>query len=1022
MQDSRKPQSHELLEVYEHALRMKAKDTEAVFFLTAQLPKLNVFEHEYFLPELLAIFFSADVTLFGKITDWLAEAYGVTEAQRLVGHAISNWAGMPLVFERTSSYGTIIACRCGAPKDAGDGGGDDESDDEVTDAYGKSKKNPHGSASKFVEEVAATTETQPFIKGTILAAVREGDLVRLKSHSRLWWTVFEMRPARGAVLLCNKESRVTGSLTAAKREPKTEYKEVKIAALLGCLVRREGVLSPRTMEHYNKQSRDIEFQDRLICCPKDSEREGFVGASADGYFGEGSRRVTILFQIPGPDLRTSLVRIKALVAEFPKPDEGCVNSQLAGPASSKKILRPPTDPVEHMQYQAQAKAWVSRWEEAQRARQLLQKMEPLGCVLLRERWLLTARALKTISRGSTELLQDYIDMTASAGREGKLRAKDCRVAWESLRPTTSADFPALSKARAYLKIRGMGKDKAFFDEEGRLRPDAMKADPLSRGILEAASTYLADRSIVFLDQSLDCIKVPSSVAANLDEAAVLVAAAIYDHYLMGGVESMPSEARTVYVGVETARAFLTPGDVLLVRGSLGDEAQAQAGSGTNRNQTWVQIISVDLLFARLRVVPCTVPPPLCWYEPSLRPESLSHAGSIDAPAMWLPLSRVWDVVVCRLLPMLDPAEATERRGRHLIFVSPMPSPAQALAVLGAFDRKSDSGESAAAKQKQEKAEPGKGKGKSTGNQRRVLRRSIPPPLPSSPGRDAKRASQELRSSRSGARFSIAALSYFTDAVIVAWSAITVVPQPFINVRGELMKPTSQDCQVLYELDVAHVSRPYDWLRVYSGAGVGCQISGLESLQQYYCRVTASATLPQTLEFRRGGKPNDIEKVLELERRRAQTVVTTLGLAVSAAPTISSWEQSTSGSARGLVTVFSKDTFFVPELPAECFFQVEASLGPADRGTARDEDDEAAASNWAAVGRTRKAQCWCVGPFSGRSILMRTRVVNQIGQPGPSSPVAIVMVPELSQGAERSDVTGKKGRDRLNDSGISDITR
>lgn len=1013
----------------EHALRMKAKDTEAVFFLTAQLPKLNVFEHEYFLPELLAIFFSADVSLYSKITDWLAEAYGVTEAQRLVGHAISNWAGMPLVFERTSSYGTIVACRCGAPKDAGDGGGDDESDDEGTDAYGKSKKNPHGSASKFVEEVAATTESKPFIKGTILACVREGDLVRLKSHSRLWWTVFEMRPARGAVLLCNKESRVTGSLTAVKREPKTEYKEVRLAALLGCLVRREGVLSPRTMDQYNKQTRDLEFQDRLICCPRDAEREGFVGASADGYFGEGCRRVTILFQIPGPELRTSLVRIKALVAEFPKPEEGAMDSQLAGPAS-KKILRPPTDPVEHMQYQAQAKAWVSRWEEAQRARLLLQKMEPLGCALLRERWLLTARALKTISRGTTELLQDYIDMTASAGREGKLRAKDCRVAWECLRPTTSADLPALSKARAYLKIRGMGKDKAFFDEEGRLRPDAMKADPLSRGILEAASTYLADRSIVFLDQSLDCIKVPSSVAANLDEAAVPVAAAVYDHYLVGGVESMPSpsEARTVYVGVETARAFLTAGDVLLVRGSLGDEAQAQAGSGANRNQTWVQIISVDLLFARLRVVPCTVPPPLCWYEPSLRPESLSHAGSIDAPAMWLPLSRVWDVVVCRLLPMLDPAEATERRGRHLIFVSPMPSPAQALAVLGAFDRRSDSGESAAAAaaKYQQKIEPSKGKDKGTGNQSKVLRRSIPPPPPSSPGGDAKRASQELRSSRSGARFSIAALSYFTDAVIVAWSAITVVPQPFINVRGELMKPTSQDCQVLYELDVAHVSRPYDWLRVYSGAGVGCQISGLESLQQYYCRVTASATLPQNLEFRRGGKPNDIEKVLELERRRAQTVITTLGLAVSAAPTVSrtGWELSTSGSARGLVTVFSKDTFFVPELPAECFFQIEASLGP-DKGTARDEDDdEAAASNWVAVGRTRKAQCWCVGPFSGRSILMRTRVVNQIGQPGPSSPVAIVMVPELSQGAERSDVAGKKGRGpgRLNDSGISDLTR
>jgi len=237
-----------------------------------------------------------------------------------------------------------------------------------------------------------------------------------------------------------------------------------------------------------------------------------------------------------------------------------------------------------------------------------------------------------------------------------------------------------------------------------------------------------------------------------------------------------------------------------------------------------------------------------------------------------------------------------------------------------------------------------------------------------------------------------------------------VPQPFINVKGVLVTPTASDCQVSYELDIAHVSRPYEWLRVYSGQGLGAQVSGLEHLQQYYCRITASAALPQTLEYRRGGRPDEVEKAQELERRRAQTVVTTLGLATSFAPYVSTWEPSASGSARGLVTVYSKDTFFVPDLASECFFQIEASLGPSVVSS-RDDDEQ---ENWIVVGRTRTAQCYCVGPFAGRSILLRSRVVNQIGQPGPPSPVACIVVPDL----ERKPSSKNRG---LNDSGISELT-
>ena len=590
------------------------------------------------------------------------------------------------------------------------------------------------------------------------------------------------------------------------------------------------------------------------------------------------------------------------------------------------------------------------------------------------------------------------------------------MAWECLRPVTSADLPALSKARAYLKMRGAGRDQAFFDENGRLRPEAMHVDATSRGILEAASTYLADRNLVFLDQApLGSTKVAADVAMHLDEAAFPVASATYDHYLVGSDAGAKADVRNVYIGVETARAYLTAGDAMLIRGTLGAEAQAQAGIGASKNQTWVQIISVDLLFARLRVVPCSAPPPLCWYLPSHRPEALSHEGSADTPALWLPLSRIWDATVCRLLPMSDPSDAEARRGRHLIFVTPMPSPAEALAVLAAFDRKPDS----------EAAAPGSGPeqaqqrgGGSLGRKSSLLlastkqksrRSSTPGGLP-----ETVRSSQE----RGGGRFSVVALGFFTDAVIVAWSAVKVVPRPFINVRGELVTPTAQDCQVHYDLEIAHTSKPYEWLHVYGGNGLGCQVSGLEPLNQYYCRVTASASLPQTFEFRRGGRPDEIEKAQELERRRAQTVVTTLSLAVSVAPTIGRWEASASGSARGLVTVFTKDAFFVPDLPAECFFQIEASLGPPPPAQSNNKSDEDELdNNWFAVGRTRSSKCWVVGPFAGRTILLRSRVVNMIAQPGPASPVAIISVPELV-----SDKKSTRNGGGLNESAISELTR
>ena len=992
---------------------------ESAFFLLSQLCKLSPHLHEYFLSELLIIFSSVDVLLYGKIVDWLSGTFGIVEAQRLVSSAMVNWAGMPLEIEETVSYGHIIACRCGAPKPKGPEVEYDDEEEDDEDAYGK-KSERGRPLPKFIEEVSATTAEQPFISGTILATIRVGDLVRLKSHSRLWWLLYEVRPASGTVLLCNKELRVRGNSGGKQREPKTEYREVKLSTLLGCMVRREGVLSAQTLKYQRRP--DMSFQECLICTPKDAEKEGFVGANADAYDGPGSRRVSVLFQIPGPDLRASIARMRALTEEYPAVQtaddaKGIINSN-----SSRKAAAAPVEPLHLMQHQAQAKAFVARWEEAQRARQILSKMDPFSCVLARERWLLAARALKTISRGGTELLPEFIQLTKAAGREGQMRARDCRVAWECLRPATSADLPALSKARAYLKMRGAGKSVAFFDDAGRLRPETMEVSPLARGILEAAATFLADRNVVFLAQFVDQSKVSNDVALNIEAAALPVAGATYSHYLSAPASSSSSSSaaagrskgstRTVFESVETVRAYLAPGDVIMVRGAVGEgppPSSDPAGSlaaAAAKGYSWVQVLSVDLLFARLRVLPCAAPPE-CWYLPSLRPEAVSHAGSADTPACWLALSRVWDCTVCRLLPMASPSDATLRQGKHLVFVTPMPSPSEALAALAAFDKKTQAVSSSSSSSS---AAPAAAVNQS-------LRASVVKSKAKGKGAAAVAAAANSRPGANKTAFSLATISYYTDAVIVAWTAVKILPAPFVNAQGVVVTPTAADLSVVYSLEVAHISSPYEWKLVYTGVGVGCQISGLEPLSQYYVRVTANASLPQTLAFRRGGPPGVAARAMEQERRRAQTLVTTLGTAVPAAPSVhSAWEKSSSGSSRALVDVFNPKRTILPPLPTECFYQIEVSLGAG--GASTDDDDKGDNGSWAAVGRTRAPTCWIVGSFAGRTILLRTRVVNQMGQPGAASPVALVEVP--SEPGQLAPAAAAAGRG-LNDSALSDLT-
>ena len=978
------------LEATRRSLQLKHAASESGFALLSLLRKLDCRQHEFYMHDLLSVFYSVDVMLHRRILDWLVEGFGWEEGNRIMREALASWKCLPLAFERTASYGIVVVCRSGESKDmtgevCGDGDG---ADDDTSDA--KADTCPSSSAtSKFITEVQATSESRPFVAGTILATVREGDMLCLKSHSSRWWFVFEMRRKVGTVLLSSRLASARGS--------KPEYKEVRLAALLGCMVRREGVLSARTLQQLQRTGLrlDLDFSERLICRPEEAAAEGYAPGAGDAYDGPGSRRLSVLFQMPGPDMRSSLVRMRALADEFSVQDLPSAPSSSSAPGPGPPAA--PLAPLKQMQAQAQARVYVQRWEEAQRARQLLARADPFAVVLSRERWLLLCRALRTVSRGGSELLQDFVQFTRKAGREGLLRARDCKIAWESLRPATSSDLPALAKARAYLKMRGAGKDAVFFDDEGRLRPEAMQIDALSRGILEAAATYLADRNVVFLRQPLQgTMRVAATAALHLEDGAETTVAATYEHFVDCEVDPGAGvEARTAYLSEEVVRASLAAGDALLVRGAVGGGEEYDAPSG--KKQTWVQLVAVDLLFSRLRVVPCAAPP-LCWY-----PQHAQHGE-----ACWLPLSRVWDVTACRLLlpGALEEADAgvvRGFRGRHLIFVCPMPSPAEALAVLAALDR---APAAATLIVVAPKSAPHGAKQTRFGQKKAGLRGTVA---------TTTTVAGSATASSKQAKLSISALSYFTDAVVVAWTPVRLDPRAFINVRGEIVAPLAAECYVRYELEVALVSAPYTWLAVYAGRGLGCQISGLEPLSQYYCRITASPEIPQTDDFRRGGAPSASE--LYADQRRAQTVITTLGSAVACCPAALAWEATSSGSARGLVAVFDEATWVQQPLPAECFYQVEVALGG-------DAD-----AKWIPAGRTRSARVSIVGPFFGKSILLRTRVINQLSQPGTSSPVAIVTVPEVGGLGGKSGGVDGQGLKRagaakgigLNVSGISELT-
>ena len=213
---------------------------------------------------------------------------------------------------------------------------------------------------------------------------------------------------------------------------------------------------------------------------------------------------------------------------------------------------------------------------------------------------------------------------------------------------------------------------------------------------------------------------------------------------------------------------------------------------------------------------------------------------------------------------------------------------------------------------------------------------------------------------------VAAVRFYVDSVILQWALTLDQNKRKAGLRkGEAGVLEKKEVVPEFLVEIALISDPTAWEPVYRGKGSACQISGLEPLTQYYCRLT-------TVSHPKIGY--------------SCVVVTTLGEPPALViPKIKRWEKGTvKGSVRGLCCLE------LNSLPAGCYLQIEASLGNSQ------SNDHHAAEEWLPLARTRSTSVWVVGQFAGVSIVLRSKVINQDGQPGPPGPTGVALAPTLRE--------------------------
>ena len=695
--------------------------------LIQHLYRLDPSYHSDVLPEVLQLFACVDVTLSSKVTDWLRPAFGWSVSKSMVESAM-NKLECPLRFIKCDDGRPALACvPITSDTDTADGVTEDDKHDSESDTLD-------------VVQVPFTTPDGAD-QGLIIAVLHEGDLVKLKCLSSIVWQVYALRPSEGKIILSlhmrtdnygfkhntGKKSRDFQQLETKTCRP-SDFMGAIIWKELSAVIGDDCLESPAEDAIQQQHESDKEHHNKDI--------EGDVS----------EKSVSCIFQMPAPQWKYVLKRMISIVENCKQLQEEKENAKKIKQCSSslnrnrsiftsnssrnlisdnssrrsmstfstesKAILRrEESAPILHNLisdgYHAQAHEWVIRERDIQHGRRLLWIGDPFSCCLAscRDRWILICRALKTICRGDEDILNDFYRWTHSAGEEGRRRAKDCQAMWMSLRPLTTSDLPCVVQARVYARacliarrteaeIGGSGESKRYEKIDMTSLPfnnieAACQKDPTVRDFIESARTVLSGRSLYFLSSVHD----QGSPAPQYPPGSFMVPAVVYDSVLtvfaaqhgQGSDEDFEPknvEGRRQHVCFTDVVASISPGDVILLPITphysypeswtmhASDTQYSDDEARKGRKSTWHRVVAVDLLYARLRVSPCP-PPPDCW---------MKH---VTLTSVWAPVSSLWAVPVCQMLPLTNP-ECAGRSFRYQVYVTPIPSLSASFAALSSI--------------------------------------------------------------------------------------------------------------------------------------------------------------------------------------------------------------------------------------------------------------------------------------------------------------------------------------------------
>ena len=697
------------------------RDRSAI--LIQHLHCLNPSDNYHILLEVLQLFACVDVTLSSKVADWLRPAFGWSVSKSMVESAMDRMIS-PLQFIICDDERLALAC---IPITSDTVSGVMENDKQVPD-------------SETINVVQVPfTSPDGTDGGLIVAALHEGDLVKLRCLSSIVWQVFALRPSEGKIILSvytrtDNYGHRNQMRKKLRESVQSETKKFRPSDFLGAMVWKE--LSASSDGDGPESSAEEEIEKKSI--------EEYESQDIESQY------TSCVFQMPAPQWRHVLKRMISIVdgckhlneekekekkkdcpssmnrnrsiatstmSRNPNLDISSGRSISTFSTESKAFLtREESAPILQNLvtdgYHSQVHEWVTRVQDIQRGRRLLWISDPFSCCLAscRERWILICRALKTICRGDEDILNDFYRWTHSAGIEGRMRAKDCHAVWTSLRPLSTSDLPCVVQARVYARaclnsryaeeeIQESEENKRFEEIDMTSLPfknieAACKMDPTVRNFIESARTVLSGRSLYFLSSVHD----PGSPEPQYPPGSLMVPAVVYESVLTShsislggddinksnGVDLEPQKpgGRTQHVCLMDVVAAISPGDVILLpivnqykhpeswTISASDTKHSDHETRRGRDSTWHRVVAVDILYARLRVSPCP-PPPDCWVR------------HVTLSSVWAPVSCLWAVPVCQILPITNPEHAGNVIRYH-IYVTPIPSITASFAALASI--------------------------------------------------------------------------------------------------------------------------------------------------------------------------------------------------------------------------------------------------------------------------------------------------------------------------------------------------